>query len=170
MSTGLQTKIPRGHRLVNHNGSEIRCAYRTSVRVQGKMPLGLGSSYYANALITHPLWPTRQRHARYASCKHNADGRTYLQNDYSNCCTKICTYLKQITNYRVRGFDSQFEINSGFSSKKKRKNPSKTEAEPLENRIQKTCFFRRRFFKVSASILKPLGIPSPPRCSQRLAC
>ncbi len=44
--------------------------------------------------------------------------------------------------------------------KKPTKNLSKTTSEPFQNRCQKCVVFRHRFFRVSASILKPLGPPT----------
>ena len=46
-----------------------------------------------------------------------------------------------------------------FRSKKPTKKPSKTRPEPFKNRCRKRCFFQHRFFRVSASILEPLGLP-----------
>ena len=48
-----------------------------------------------------------------------------------------------------------------FWSKKHTKNPSKTRAEPSENRCQKRVVFLHRFFRVSALILERLGTPNP---------
>ena len=54
-------------------------------------------------------------------------------------------------------------------SKKPTKNLSKMRSEPSKNRCRKCVVFQHRFFRVSASILDPLG---PPRWSQvrRAAC
>ena len=47
-----------------------------------------------------------------------------------------------------------------FWSKKPTKNPSKTTSEPFKNRGRKRVVSQHRFFKVSASILEPLGPPT----------
>ena len=75
----------------------------------------------------------------------------------------------KITIFRVRNFDSQFEINSVFSSKNPQKILRKQKPNPSKIECKKNKF-RRRFFRVSASILEPLGPTSPPRCLQRQAC
>ena len=57
-----------------------------------------------------------------------------------------------------------------FWFKKPTQNPSKTTSEPFKNRCKKRVVFHHRFFRALASILEPLGPPSPPRCLQRQAC
>ena len=47
-----------------------------------------------------------------------------------------------------------------FWFKKPTENPSKTGSEPFQNRCQKHVVFQHRFFRVSASILEGLGLPT----------
>ena len=53
-----------------------------------------------------------------------------------------------------------FAFGMRFWSKKLTKNPSKTRPESLKNRCRKRIVFQHRFFRVSASILEPLGVPT----------
>ena len=48
--------------------------------------------------------------------------------------------------------------------------PFQNEGRALEKSMPKTCCFLTSIFRVSVSILEGLGLPSPPRCLQRLAC
>ena len=63
-----------------------------------------------------------------------------------------------------------FAFRMHLGSEKPTENHSKTTSEPFKDQCQKRCFFQHRFFRVLASILEPLGRPSPPRCLQRQAC
>ena len=56
-----------------------------------------------------------------------------------------------------------FDFRIHFFSEKPTKNPSKMRSEPFQNRCRKRVVFQHRFFRVSDSILEPLG---PPRWSQ----
>ena len=93
-------------------------------------------------------------------------------------CSKNALLQQRRHRFRI-GFSNTFCLSGTFlqiafrmhfGSKKPIQNPPKTRSDPLKNRCQKRCFFQHRFFRVSASILEPLGPPSPPRCSQRRAC
>ena len=59
---------------------------------------------------------------------------------------------------RALFFESLFECI--LVPKKPTKNQSKTTSEPFKNRCQKCVVFQHRFFRVSASILHPLGTPT----------
>ena len=92
-------------------------------------------------------------------------------------CSKNALLQQRRHRFRI-GFSNTFcllgtflriAFRMHFDSKKPTKNQSKTTSEPFKNRCQKYVVFQHRFFRVSASILEPLG---PPRWSQvrRAAC
>ena len=83
------------------------------------------------------------------------------------CCFFVACCKSRTSNFmRPRSVLLAFHNNQVFAfgmrfwSKKPTKNQSKTTSEPFKNRCQKWVVFQHRFFRVSASILEPLGLPT----------
>ena len=83
-------------------------------------------------------------------------------------CSKNAFLQQRRHRFRI-GFSNTFCLSGTFlriafrmhfGSKKPTKNQSKTTSEPFKNRCQKCVVFQHRFFRVSASILEPLGPPT----------
>ena len=83
-------------------------------------------------------------------------------------CSKNALLQQRRHRFRI-GFSNTFCLSGTFlriafrmhfGSKKPTKNQSKTTSEPFKNRCQKCVVFQHRFFRVSASILEPLGPPT----------
>ena len=80
---------------------------------------------------------------------------------FAACCKSRTSNFMRPRNVLLAFHKNQvFAFGMRSWSKKPTKNPSKTKPEPFKNRCRKWIVFQHRFFRVSASILEPLGLPT----------
>ena len=77
------------------------------------------------------------------------------------CCkSRASNFMRPAIVLLIFHTSQRFAIGTYFWSKKPTKNLPKTRSEPFKNRCQKRVVFQHRFFRVSASILEGLGLPT----------
>ena len=76
------------------------------------------------------------------------------------CCkSRTSNFMRPAIVLLIFHTSQRFAIGTYFWSKKPTKNLPKTKSEPFKNRCKKRVVFQHRFFRVSGSILEPLGLP-----------